>query len=129
MKIASCTNLAKILRVSPLLITSILFSSTARADDFEGVERRLGEIVADGHLSLQQAVVMMHALRENTKREHRDAELTNQFEKNGIRGELLESVRNQLAKNDIDGEQQQHAMQVLLRLTRMKVGMVQIEQD
>ena len=34
------------------------------AQDFDAVERKLGEAVAEGELSLEQAVVMMEALRE-----------------------------------------------------------------
>ena len=39
----------------------------AQATDYEAVERRLGEMVAEGELTLQQAQVMLHALREHNE--------------------------------------------------------------
>ena len=38
----------------------------AVAQDFDAIERRLGESVSDGELTLEQAVIMIDALRKNT---------------------------------------------------------------
>ena len=42
----------------------------ASAQDFEAVERRLGEAVAEGELSLEQAFIMMEALKDAVEDEH-----------------------------------------------------------
>jgi len=47
-----------------LCVGAVLLPGLAYAQDFEAVERRLGEGVAAGELSLEQAALMLRALRE-----------------------------------------------------------------
>lgn len=48
-----------------LLAAVLLPVGPASAQDYEAVERKLGEAVAEGHLTLKQAAIMMEALRES----------------------------------------------------------------
>ena len=48
-----------------VLVACGFLMGTSRAQDFEAIERRLGLAVADGEVSLEQASVMLNALREH----------------------------------------------------------------
>jgi len=50
--------------ISALVVLPLGF---AVAQDFDAIERRLGESVSDGELTLEQAVIMIDALRKNTE--------------------------------------------------------------
>jgi hypothetical protein len=53
--------------IVPVLLCALL-ASQAAALDYSAVERKLGEAVAEGDLSLEQAAVMMRALRTTQQR-------------------------------------------------------------
>jgi hypothetical protein len=112
------------------LATLSMVPSVTQAQEFETVERRLGEIVADGELTLEQANVMFRALREFTQHQtparnrdvdshhHADRmpELLKHFEQLGINGDTAERVIHTLNESGIHGEQLQRSMAALLRL-------------
>ena len=50
----------------------LVVSIPSSAQDFEAVERRLGEAVADGEINLKQATTMMEALRRGSSGEAND---------------------------------------------------------
>lgn len=109
-------------------------TEVAISQDFDNIERRLGGIVAEGDLSLEQATVMLHALREHAQHQraqhagtqhagqanqHHEAELRHNFERLGIEPEALMRVRRAMNERGIQGPVQQQAMQVVLRMSQM----------
>ncbi|QEG39881.1 hypothetical protein [Roseimaritima ulvae] len=92
------------------------------AQDFETIERRLGEIVADGELSLEQAQVMLHALRVVTHHRRNDdhpmREMLEQFERYGVDETKADHARHALEQQGIHGENLHHAMGALLRIVQ-----------
>ncbi len=54
------------IRFLPILLPAIMLCNVTIAQDFEAIERRLGEAVAEGELNLEQATRMMNALKENS---------------------------------------------------------------
>ncbi len=103
-------------------------SSGLMAQDFEIIERRLGGIVADGELTLQQASVMMSALhefaenrelREHEEREHQrkhQLEEREQLRRLGFEDAMQNQARKTLEAEGIHGDRLGKTMQVLTRL-------------
>ena len=66
-------NVSSVLRWTVIAIAICIYPlGIVCAQDFEAVERRLGGAVEAGELSLEQANIMMHALRESTMHEHHE---------------------------------------------------------
>ncbi len=108
------------IHIATLLLTFTFAASTLNAQNFDKIEQRLGGIVADGELSLEQAGVMMRALHEFTQQRNHDSELMRHFEKLGVNHATLEHVHQALAEHGIQDPLQRHrAIEVLLRITQM----------
>ncbi len=108
------------IHIATLLLTLTFTASTLNAQNFDKIEQRLGGIVADGELSLEQAGVMMRALHEFTQQRNHDSELMRHFEKLGVNHATLEHVHQALAEHGIQDPLQRHrAIEVLLRITQM----------
>ncbi|WP_345326761.1 hypothetical protein [Novipirellula rosea] len=90
-------------------------SSKLVAQDFGIIEQRLGGIVADGELTLQQASVMLHALHEFA--EHREREVRDHRRRIGVDDAMQNEAREALQDSGIRGERLERTMQVLTRLS------------
>ena len=77
--------------------------SSVAAQDFEIIQRRLGGIVADGELSLEQASVMLRALHEFSEHQERERQL----------GDHQEEVRQHLRRLGVDDATQNQARETL----------------
>ncbi|BBM85967.1 hypothetical protein [Candidatus Uabimicrobium amorphum] len=62
------------MNIGKLIVVIILFTTWTYTQNFDAVERKLGEAVAEGHLSLDQAAAMMKTLREMASDKHHNAE-------------------------------------------------------
>ncbi|WP_442506188.1 hypothetical protein SH528x_005019 [Novipirellula sp. SH528] len=110
------------------MIASTGALSSLMAQDFEIIERRLGGIVADGELTLQQASVMLNSLhefaenqelREREEREHgreHQLEVREQLRRLGVDDAIQNQARKTLEAEGIHGERLGRTMQVLSRL-------------
>lgn len=87
--------------------------NTVAAQDFESIERRLGDIVADGDLSLEQAHVMLDALRHWRQRRDRDERLLGDLNRIGISPSAVDGVRRTLMSNGLDDDRSSAVMQML----------------
>ncbi|QDV44568.1 hypothetical protein Enr13x_44340 [Stieleria neptunia] len=115
-------NQHRTLRAFIALAASFIASWTqsASAQDFDLIEQRLGGIVADGELSLEQAQVMLHALRQHAQQDHERAEMHELFDKAGIAESSVFRLQRAMEERGIHGQQQNLAMQVLLRALQTK---------
>ncbi|MEM6692364.1 MAG: hypothetical protein AAF664_23235 [Planctomycetota bacterium] len=104
---------------SAFLLLLVSFSTRSNAQDIEIVERRLGEIVAKGELTLEQAQVMLGALHEHAGMRHVSMQLLEEFERLGIPNEPVERVRHELAERGIEGHRNFGVMEVILRINHM----------
>ncbi|TWU46169.1 hypothetical protein Poly51_55640 [Rubripirellula tenax] len=121
-----------ILASSCLVIMISCISRSAEAQNTDAVERWLGQIVADGDLTLEQAHVMLRALHEFSRhqgskerefvREHAEdsrTELLEHFERLGFDEASVDRVQQMLGETDIEGERRGHVLRVVLRLVQM----------
>ncbi|PHQ34870.1 hypothetical protein [Rhodopirellula bahusiensis] len=110
------------LRAFIALAVSFIASGTqsAIAQDFDLIEQRLGGIVADGELSLEQAHVMLHALRQHAEQHHEQAEMQELFERAGIAESSVVRLHRALEERGIHGQQRDLSMRLLLRALQTK---------
>ena len=102
------------LRTAILAVAACVFPlGLVYAQDFEAVERRLGLAVHEGELSLEQAQIMMEALRQSTheaEHKHRDHHGHDDHE------DVARRIATALAEAEVEREAIRPAMGVIRRL-------------
>ena len=102
------------LRTAILAVAACVFPlGLVHAQDFEAVERRLGSAVHEGELSLEQAQIMMEALRQSTheaEHKHRDHHGHDDHE------DFARRISTALAEAEVEREAIRPALGVIRRL-------------
>ena len=109
-------NVPFALRMAVIAIaTCVLPFGVVYAQDFEAVEKRLGGAVESGEISLEQANIMMQALREAARHEH---EHEHHREHEAERNESLRRIAGALAEVGVQRDSMGPTIEIIRKVAR-----------
>ena len=111
-------NVPFALRMAVIAIaTCVLPFGVVYAQDFEAVEKRLGGAVESGEISLEQANIMMQALREAARHEH-EHEHEHHREHEAERNETLRRIAGALAEVGVQRDSMGPTIEIIRKVAR-----------